>query len=348
MATAAPERFQLTRWVLLCAAAETLGMTAAAAATLLGELVLPGPRTGAESAVVLLLIVVGGLVEGIALGVLQSAGLVRWLPSFSRRRWIVVTTLVAGLGWAAASAPSQFGDAADSAAPPAALVIGGGMALGALMGAVLGAAQASGLRGNVRHPWRWIWISVLAWTPAMGIIFTGATTPEAGWPLGWTLLLAAATGAAAGAALGFVSGLCWPVLQAPSWSHAFVVGVLRSRAAGLLDRSLALLHVRGAVTGRIIELPAQYAVSGDALIVLPGRPDRKRWWRNLEQPSPVDVLLRGQWRPGHGETLRPGQDGYDDALSAYRTRWPRTAAVAADSTMLVRIRLGRPSKPSLG
>jgi hypothetical protein len=347
-ATGIVEPFRLVRWVALCALAETLGMTAAASATLLAEALIPGPRTAADNALILLMIVGGGLIEGIALGLFQSAGLVRWLPSFSRRRWIMSTTLVAGLGWAAASAPAQFSVDGDSASPPPVIIIGGGLLLGALMGSVLGAAQAGGLRRNVRHPWRWIWINVFAWAPAMAVIFGGATTPDANWAPLVTLLLAAGTGAVAGAVLGFVSGLCWPVLEAPSWSHAFIAGLLKSRAGGLLDGSLAVLQVRGRTTGRTIELPAQYAYDGQALIILPGRPETKRWWRNLNGPSVVRVLLRGKWLTGEGQVLRPHEHDYAEAVLAYRARWPRSPSPADGLPVIVRVDLSPNSRTDGG
>jgi hypothetical protein len=98
----------------------------------------------------------GGLVEGLSLGILQSAGLQRWLPSFSRRRWIIATTLVAGIGWAGAAAPARFGGPTEPMEPPVLVVAAGVLLPGALLGAVLGFGQAGGLRRNVRHPWRWI------------------------------------------------------------------------------------------------------------------------------------------------------------------------------------------------
>jgi hypothetical protein len=333
----AAEPFRRFRWVVLCACAEAVGMTAAAAATLLADALLPGPRSTVDSILVLLMIVAGGLVEGVSLGVFQSAGMVRWFPVFSRRRWILSTTLVAGLGWAAASAPAQFAGSAGPSAPPAALIIGGGLLLGALMGSLLGAAQGGGLRGAVRHPWRWAGISALAWAPTMAIIFTGATAPEAGWPIVVTLLLAAATGAAAGAVLGLVSGWLWPVLDAPSWSHAFVTGLLKSHLHRLLDRSLAVLQVTGRVSGRMIELPAQYAFDGAALVVLPGRPRTKRWWRNLEEPRRVRVLLGGEWRDGVGAALLPDEPGFQAAVLAYRARWPHIRVPAAGFRVIVRL-----------
>jgi hypothetical protein len=84
-------------------------------------------------------------------------------------------SLVTGRGWAAASAPVVLvGDGGP--VPPAALVLAGAAALGASMGAVLGAAQALVLHGIVRHPWRWVPVSTLAWTPAMAVIFFGDDT----------------------------------------------------------------------------------------------------------------------------------------------------------------------------
>jgi hypothetical protein len=337
---AAVDTFQLSRWILLCAAAEAIGMTAAAGATLLAEALIPGPRSTGADAVVLLLIVGGGLVEGIALGVLQSAGLARWLPDFSRRRWTLWTALVAGLGWAAASAPAQFGDSADTSQPSAIVVAGGALLLGAMMGALLGSAQAGGLRGRVAHPWRWVGISAVAWAPTMAIIFVGATTPSSSWPLVATLPLATATGAVAGAVLGFISGALWPVLNAPSWSHALVVGLLMSRTGGLLEGSLVLLRLQGRLTGRTLELPAQYAVDGNALIILPGNPAVKRWWRNLREPSPVNVRLRGEWRPGEGRALTAGQAAYQESVDAYRSRWARMPLPEEGIPVIVRVELG--------
>jgi hypothetical protein len=74
------------------------------------------------------------------------------------------------------------------------------------MGAALGAAQATVLRAQVPHPWRWVGASTVAWSPAMAVIFLGATTPSADWPVLRVLGLGAVTGAAAGAVLGLVSG----------------------------------------------------------------------------------------------------------------------------------------------
>ena len=331
----------LTRWTVLCAVAEAIGMTAAATAAKLSQTVVGEPATSGQAAASLSLVVAGGLIEGAALGALQAAGLVRALPGLSKRPWLLVTTAVAGLGWAAASAPAALSGAGDGSAPPLLLVLAGASLLGALMGALLGAAQASVLRGHVRHPWRWIGTSAVAWAPAMAVIFLGATAPGADWSGPTVAALGAVTGLGAGGVLGLVSGSLMQALDGQPTRNCFVLWLLRSPVHRALDGSLVGLRVRGAVTGRPIEFPVQYAISDNqTLVIFPGRPETKRWWRNLSEPAPVDVLLRGTWRNGHGALLHAGDDGYTTALASYRKRWPRLR-VSADSP-LVQIWVGSP------
>jgi hypothetical protein len=207
---AGPNGLSLARWAGLCALAETIGMTAAAAAATASQSLIGEPATGREAVAVLSLVVAGGLVEGVSLGTLQSAGLRRVLPGLNRRRWVLVTTAVAGVGWAAGSAPSVLSDHADTASPPLLFMLTGALALGALMGALLGAVQARGLRGLVRNSSRWVLANAAAWAPAMAIIFLGAGTPGDDWPTIAVLAMGAVTGAAAGAVLGLVTGSVLP------------------------------------------------------------------------------------------------------------------------------------------
>jgi hypothetical protein len=312
----------ITRWTVLCAIAEAIGMTAAASAAKASQAAVGEVGSARQAALALTIVVGGGLVEGIALGALQTAGLRRPLPRLGRR-WLVLTALVAGLGWAAASAPTALSGADDGSAPPLLLVLCGALGLGAAMGALLGAVQASVLRGHVRHPWRWVGASAVAWAPAMAVIFLGATVPGADWSVAKVAGLGTVTGIGAGAVLGLVSGWFLPTLDGSPARNRLVLRVLESRAHGKLDRSLLALRVYGVVTGRAFELPVQYATVQDVLVIAPGRPRTKRWWRNLRGPSPVDVLMRGQWHHGEGHVLHPGDHGYAPAMAAYRNRWPR-------------------------
>jgi hypothetical protein len=281
--------------------------------------------------------VAGGLVEGVALGGLQAAGLRRLLPWLDRRRWLLVTTAVAGLGWAAASAPAALSGTDDGSVPPLLLVLGGALALGVVMGALLGAVQATGLRGQVRHPWRWIGASAAAWAPAMAVIFLGATAPAADWSGPTVAALGAVTGLGAGTVLGLVSGWFLPTLDGPSAHNRVVLGLLESRLHGAVDASLVALRIRGVVTGRTFELPVQSAAYERGVLVVPGRSEGKRWWRNLLEPAPVDVLLCGYWQHGDAVVLRPGDSGYYSAIAAYRQRWPR--ALLPDDCPVVQVRI---------
>jgi len=189
----------------------------------------------------------------------------------------------------------------------------------------------------VAHPRRWVTANVSAWAVAMPIIFVGATTPGAGWAPLAVIALGTVTGLAAGAALGLVTGWFLPSLTGLPVHDRFVLAVLASPVHGLLDRNLLGLQLRGVVTGRTIALPTMYAADDAGLVVVPGRPGRKRWWRNLRRASPVRVLLDGRWGPGSGRLLEPGSDGYDQALTTYRERWPRVPDL--DGGPVVRIQL---------
>ena len=147
-------------------------MTAAAGAATLGR------SLGAASA--LALVVAGGLAEGLALGWAQARVLTSIAPAVSRLRYTVATVVVAGLGWAAASAPAALSSDTGSGAPPSPSSSPAAAGLGLVMGAVLGAAQAAALRGAVPHPRRWVAANAAAWPLAMVVIFLGATAAIGG------------------------------------------------------------------------------------------------------------------------------------------------------------------------
>lgn len=180
-------------------------MGASAAAARLGA--TSADATGASVLAAWAVVVLGGLIEGTAVGLAQGAALADQVPALDRRRWLGVTVLVAGLGWAAASGPSVLAGDDGGPEPAPLLVLGGAAGLGLAMGAVLGAAQAWVLRVAVRRPWRWVGISAAAWTPAMVVIFAAASWVPADWPLVAVVLLGIGTGLAAGALLGAVCGL---------------------------------------------------------------------------------------------------------------------------------------------
>lgn len=201
-------------WVRACILAEAVGMTAAAAAARLGTWL--ADERAAPGSVVLGAAVAGGLVEGGALGVLQARVLRRDVGRSGARAWAFATLAVAGLGWAAASAPATLSSDDGGSAPPLLVVLCGAAALGAVMGAVLGAAQASATRRARLRPRRWIRASTLGWTAAMPVIFLGATAVPAGWPAWAVTAVGTVTGVVAGAVLGaLTAGAALPAPRGP-------------------------------------------------------------------------------------------------------------------------------------
>jgi hypothetical protein len=316
----APGAVSYGRWILACAAAETIGMGVSAAAARVGQDVADGPGRGARW-LALGVVVAGGLVEGTALGVLQGQVLgTRW-PRLSRLRYAVFTVLVAGLGWAAASAPGVLGGDPHGAGPPVVLMVLGGLGLGLVMGPVLGLAQALALRGVVSHPWRWVVGNAAAWPVAMALIFAGASTAGAHWSLIELTMYGAATGALAGAALGLVSALWVGALDGQPVANQAALAMVASRRLGT-HRRLVGLGVVGRHTGRVTRFPVQFAPLGADLVVVPGRPEHKTWWHNLEgADASVWVLDGGGWHPATARLLLPAEKEYAAALTAYRQRW---------------------------
>ena len=202
-------------WVAACATAETIGLATSAAAARAADSLTSRPEWWGGAATALVVVVAAGLVEGSALGWFQGTVLRRRLPGLELGHFVVATVLVAGLGWAVASAPAVLASGGAGAAPPLPLVLLGAAGIGLLMGPVLGGAQALVLRGRAARPGRWVLANTLAWPPAMVVIYLGATRPDAAWPMAAVVALGAATGAAAGVVVGAVTSGFLPVPRRP-------------------------------------------------------------------------------------------------------------------------------------
>jgi hypothetical protein len=321
------------RWVLACALAETIGMAASA-----GAARAAGSRPAATGFVIVLL---GGLVEGTALGILQARVLFPRLGRVRARGWALVTLLFAGIGWAAGSAPSTLSGDSGAAPPPMGLILTGAVAMGLVLGALLGAAQAAVLVHRVHHPWRWIAANSAGWAVAMPLVFVGATTAGAGWPWPVLVLWGAMTGCAAGACLGLVTGLWLPALDGLPVRHRATLWWLTRRARPA-QSGWTGLSVAGRQSRHQYRFPVMSAPLGRrSLVVLPGHPERKSWWHNLSPDGAVEVAVldEGTWAPARGRLLEHGSMEWSVARSAYVARWPRVDVGAGP---LVVVDLQRP------
>ena len=114
--------------------------------------------------------------------------------------------------------------------------------------------------------------------------------------------------------------------------------LLRGPLGRRWGRRLAVMRYRGRRTGQAHELVVQYVREGDRVWVMPGQPDRKRWWRNMREPLAVEMRLAGHDVRGTAVALDAGDapDEVAAAVTTYRTVFPRATGPAA---VMVRIDL---------
>lgn len=111
--------------------------------------------------------------------------------------------------------------------------------------------------------------------------------------------------------------------QPKAW-NVFTLWVLHTPLLQRLARShVCELRFRGRRSGREVRLPVMYAQRGDTVVILVGRSDRKRWWRNFRSPHRVDVLLPDAARTGMGRVVQPGNPERMAASRIYSSRFPR-------------------------
>jgi hypothetical protein len=338
------------RWTTACGLAETLGMAAAALAALLAITWVGEPHDAASAVTTVVLAVLGGVVEGVAVGAVQFWLLRDWLPALVGRRWIGATVFAAALGWLLGMLPPTIAQwsSSESAGPTSGGGVGpplwlmplAGLALGAVMGAGFGAAQMWALRGVVVHPGRWVPANSLGWSLALAVMMTGAALPGAAGSWLPLAALGAATGLLAGLAVGAATGLFLPSLTetAPlpsSAANRLVCWMLRSPAHRLLSGALVELRVVGRRSGRLLILPVQYAAVQDSLVMWPAHPAQKTWWRNFTTTTAVDVVVKGMTRSGGGRLVTPQDLGHGAAAQLYRCRFPRAKLGTGDLLVVV-------------
>jgi deazaflavin-dependent oxidoreductase (nitroreductase family) len=100
--------------------------------------------------------------------------------------------------------------------------------------------------------------------------------------------------------------------------------VLRSPLHGLVSKGLMLLTVTGRTSGRAYTFPVQYVERDGEILVLAGRATTKSWWRNLREPAPVGMRLRGRDVAGMAlAVVDPA--GVAEGLREFARRFPRSA-----------------------
>jgi deazaflavin-dependent oxidoreductase (nitroreductase family) len=70
--------------------------------------------------------------------------------------------------------------------------------------------------------------------------------------------------------------------------------ILRSPLHGIMSKNLMLITYTGQKSGKEFTLPVSYVQEGDTVFVIPGMPEKKVWWHNIHQNTPVQLRLRGK------------------------------------------------------
>jgi hypothetical protein len=107
--------------------------------------------------------------------------------------------------------------------------------------------------------------------------------------------------------------------------NGVLASILRSRYHGLASKANLLISYRGRRTGLLHELPVRYAAAGRGYVVLIGRAEAKRWWRNFIEAWPLTVVVRGRSIRATGRVVH-GESGAGTALaSAFFARYRGSA-----------------------
>ncbi|MEI6289463.1 MAG: nitroreductase/quinone reductase family protein [Chloroflexota bacterium] len=96
----------------------------------------------------------------------------------------------------------------------------------------------------------------------------------------------------------------------------------KSWGAGML-----VLTYHGRKSGKAYSLPVNYFQDGGDIIIIPGQPEAKKWWRNIRGGANVSVSLRGEEKSGQAQLWEaPGQlDLISSALLKQVTKFPNFA-----------------------
>lgn len=214
------------RWTLAVGLGLAVGFAIAAVLTILVASRVTGDATWSAAAPIWFAAIIGGLAQGVIVGLLQFALLRAWLPALRGLSWIAVTAAVTAVGWAVgigyqlAATVNETAevltvdelDAARGLNWQAAII---GIVAGALIGAAFGLTQGHLLRRHLPRARMWIPANIVAWAAGFAFLVILLSTPEAGWPLSAIVVLAGFAFLLAGFAISATTGRFLPYLDAP-------------------------------------------------------------------------------------------------------------------------------------
>ena len=206
------------RWVVLCAAAEYLGIAAAALSFGVVAYTFGEPQAFSAKLGIWLLSAAAGVPEGFVLATLQSYGIRQFFGIAHDRATLVVRTVAAAVaGWATGTFVPVFlpfetpAAAGPQQEPPLIATIAFAAVFGVLAGALFGWLQSAAFAGRTLRR-RWILANTLGWMVGLPAIYVFAQFGGDFQSWAARIALWATGGLLAGASIGIATGL--PLVRA--------------------------------------------------------------------------------------------------------------------------------------
>ena len=115
--------------------------------------------------------------------------------------------------------------------------------------------------------------------------------------------------------------------------NSLVLRLIESPAHRLLPDALTEISYTGHISGRAIRLPAQSVADGHRFLVVAGRPESKRWWRNFRSPRSARLVRGGRRYDVVGRVLSGSERA--DALTKYLTTRPGSRRFTTAETPVI-------------
>lgn len=90
----------------------------------------------------------------------------------------------------------------------------------------------------------------------------------------------------------------------------FIKPLLNSPFHWPLSHYLALMTFTGRHSGKTFTTPVSYHCFDDTILIALSNTANRKWWRNYQQPWPMQVKLKGRWLIGTAVVIAPGSIAY--------------------------------------
>jgi len=118
-----------------------------------------------------------------------------------------------------------------------------------------------------------------------------------------------------------------PVDSMLSRFNPLVCALLRSPLHWIASSGLALITVTGRRTGKRYTIPVGYQRDADVLVVLVSEARGKQWWRNYEEPAPIELRLHGRDLTGVARVVSPESAEFRERVETTLRRVPGLSRV---------------------